>query len=101
MKPIILHGISTNVNCGPIAPAASTSLRTAQAPQTGYAHLAVPEHIPPLPTKIHVHRGQIAAPAITSLRTEPIYLTVYAHFAVPEHIPLPPTHSLAPLGPIA
>ena len=68
---------------------------------TGCAHLAVPEHILRVPTKIHVHHGQIAAPAITSLRTAQAALTVPVHLAVQENIPPPPTLSLAPHGPIA
>ena len=38
--PITLYGTSTNANCGPIAPLASTSLRTAQVPLTVYVPAA-------------------------------------------------------------
>ena len=68
---------------------------------TGYARLAVPEHILRLPTKIHVHYGQIAPVASTSLQTAQTLRTVYAHLAALEHIPLTQMHSFAPLGQLA
>ena len=58
--PITLYGINTNANRGPIAPAASTSLPTAQAAPTAPAPLAVLEHIPPPPTLSLAPRGQLA-----------------------------------------
>ena len=48
------------VHHGQIAPAVSTSLQTAQAARTVYAHLAVPEHIPLPPTLSLALRGPVA-----------------------------------------
>ena len=59
-EPITLYGTSTNANRGPIAPPASTSLRTAQVPLTVYAHPAALEHIPPAPTHSPAPLGPIA-----------------------------------------
>jgi hypothetical protein len=68
---------------------------------TGYAHLAVLEHILRVPTKIHVHDGRIVPSASTSLPTAQAAPTAPAAAAQPEHIPPLPTHSLAPLGQLA
>ena len=47
-------------------------------PPTGYARLAVLEHIPRVSTKIHAHHGQIAALVSTLLRTAQAAPIVYA-----------------------
>ena len=59
-EPSTHHGISTNVNHGRAAPAASTSLRTAQAALTEYVVAAGLGNFPHLPTPIPVRIGQIA-----------------------------------------
>ena len=100
-EPITLYGIGTIACRGQIAPAASTSLRTAQAPPTVYARLAVLGHILRVPTKIHVHRGQIAPPDSTSLQTERVPRIVFAAVVRLENILRMLTKVHAPLGQLA
>ena len=59
-EPITLYGIGTIAYRGRIAPAASTSLPTAQVPLTVYVVAAVQGNFPHLPTRIPVRIGQIA-----------------------------------------
>ena len=93
--------LAERVTLGKIVLLGTMFLKMPPISPTGCAHLAVLEHIPRLPTKIHAPLGRIAPPAIASLPTEPITPTVPVHPAEPEHIPPAPTHSPAPLGPIA
>ena len=60
VEPITLYGTSTDASRGPIAPAATASLRTAQVPRIVYAHPAALEHIPPPPMHSLAPLGPIA-----------------------------------------
>ena len=70
-------------------------------PPTGYARLAVLEHIPLVSTKIHAHHGQIAALVSTLLRTAQAAQTVFVAVVRLENILRMLTKVRAPLGPIA
>jgi hypothetical protein len=96
LRPPLYHVLH-----GHLVPQESMFPRMEPIPPTVSAHLAVPEHIPRLPTKIRAPLGQIAAPASTSLPTAQAAPTVFAHLAALENIPPPPTHSPAPLGQLA
>ena len=93
--------LAERVTLGKIVLLGTMFLKMPPISPTGCAHLAVLEHIPRLPTKIHAPLGRIAAPAIASLPTEPITPTVYAAAALSGSIPLTQMHSLAPRGQLA
>ena len=93
--------LAERVTLGKIVLLGTMFLKMPPISPTGCAHLAVPEHILRVPTKIHVHHGQIAAPASTSLQTAQAAPTVFAAVVRLENILRMLTKVRAPRGQLA
>ena len=80
-EPITLYGISTNANRGPIVPAASTSLPTAQALQTVYVAAVRRINFQLPPTRCRVWTGRFVNQVSTSSDMVMLLTTVFAKAA--------------------